>query len=339
MPRSPFPSLPASASFPRRIVPASVLVLFVCCLLRPASAQFAGPSPIPSASANLPVHLTTDPAILYPGEREIELGPGDQIAVHIFDTTDYSPSVRVSLDGSVQLPLIGVIHVAGLTMHQSENAIARRLIDAGMYRNPQVSVQLIDSPNQIVTVTGEIHAVVPIVGGNRRLFDVIATAGGFTAFTSHLITINRPGQAEPIQVDLGPDPSRSAQSNIPIYARDTIVISRVGAVYVLGAFRTQGAVPVQQSSPLTLLQAVSLANGAGYEGKYSDLRLIRTVGLERKVIHVDLQKIFDGKAPDPILQAEDIVYLPTSAFKAAIKSGGIGTLLGVISLLVATTAN
>jgi len=35
-----------------------------------------------------------------------------------------------------------------------------------------------------------------------------------------------------------------------------------------------------------------------------------------------------------VLQAEDIVFLPTSPMKAAIKSGGLSTLLGIASVLV-----
>jgi polysaccharide export outer membrane protein len=42
----------------------------------------------------------------------------------------------------------------------------------------------------------------------------------------------------------------------------------------------------------------------------------------------------NGKAPDPVLQAEDIVFLPSSTWKAAIKSGGIATVLGIASFLV-----
>ena len=306
------------------------LSLFPCASAR---AQFSGPSPLPSPLRNVGMEPTTDPAILYPGQREIELGPGDQIAVHLFDAVDYTPTIRVSIDGSVQLPLIGVLHVSGLTVHQTEDAIASRLIQAGMYRNPQVTVQLLESPNQIITVIGEVHAVVQALGGNKRLYDVLAAAGGLPSTASHLITINRPGQAQPIVVDLGPDPARSNFGDVPVFARDTIVVPRVGVVYLLGAFKTQGAIPIQPYSPLTLMQAAALGSGTGFEGKSNDLRIVRTVGLERKVIRVDIDKVFKGKEPDPVLQADDIVFLPSSAMKAAIKSGGIGTALGIISVL------
>jgi polysaccharide biosynthesis/export protein len=301
-------------------------------------AQFTGPSLGSSASVNLPMKPTTDPAILYPGPREIHLEHGDLLTIHLYGPSDYTPSARVSLDGSIQIPLIGLVHVAGLSLHEAQDLIAERLTAAGMYRDPQVSIQVVESPNQVVTITGELHGVVPILGGQKRLFDVMAAAGGLSVTSSHTITINRPGVPEPIIVDLGTNPAMSAYSNVPIFAGDTIVVARVGVIYLLGAFRTQGPIPLQQNSPLTLMQAAAIGGGPGFEGKLNDLRIIRTVGLERKVVTVDLKRIFNGRDPDPVLQTDDIIFLPTSAMKAAIKGGGIPTTLGIATTLLYATA-
>ncbi len=308
-------------------------LLMLCLVGGSAEAQFSGPALRISSPVNVPVTPTTDPAILYPAGRDIHLGQGDLLTIHLYGAPDYAPPVRVSLDGSIQLPLIGVVRVEDLTIHQAENLIAERLKDAGMYRNPQVTIQLTESPNQNVTVTGELHGVVP-VPGERRLFDVLAAAGGLPPTASHTVTISRPGVAQPIVVDLGTDPMLSKQANVPVFARDTVIVSRVGAVYLLGAFRTQGAIPIQQNSPLTLLQVAAIGGGPGFEGKYNDLRIIRAAGLDRKVVHVDIKKVINGKEPDPVLEADDIVFLPTDPMKAAIKSGGISTLMGIASILI-----
>ena len=113
-----------------------------------------------------------------------------------------------------------------------------------------------------------------------------------------------------------------------------IVVPRVGVVYILGRFKTQGAIPLQQNSPMTLMKVTALAGGQLYPGKPDELRIIRTTGLTRQVVRVDLKKVINGQAPDPVLQAEDIVFLPTSLWKAAISSGGITTLLGIVSVLI-----
>lgn len=307
--------------------------LLLCLMGSSAEAQFSGPALGASSPVNVPVTPTIDQAILYPSARDIHLGEGDLLAIHLYGAPDYAPPVRVSLDGSIQLPLIGFVRVQDLTIHQAENLIAERLKNAGMYRDPQVTIQLTESPNQSVTVTGEIHGVVP-VPGEKRLFDVLAAVGGLPPTASHTVTINRPGVAQPIVVDLGTNPMLSKQANVPVFAKDTVIISRVGAVYLLGAFRIQGAVPIQQNSPLTLMQVAAIGGGPGFEGKYNDLRIIRSAGLERKVVQVDIKKVINGKEPDPVLEADDIIFLPTDPMKAAIKSGGISTLMGIASILI-----
>jgi polysaccharide export outer membrane protein len=298
-----------------------------------ANAQFSGPAVGVSEQVNPNITPTTDPAILYPASRDIILQQGDLIAVHIYGMVDYNPSARVSLDGTIQLPLIGRLYVQGLTVHQAERVIADRLKNAGMYRDPQVTVQFTEAPNQVVTITGEVHGVIP-VEGKRRLFDVLSAAGGLPPTASHVITIDRPGISQPIVIDLGTDPAKSSSANIPVFPGDTVIVPRVGVVYLLGAFKNQGAIPLQQNSPLTLMQVAALGGGVGFQGKLSDLRIIRTEGLNRKVVNIDIKKVMNGKAPDPVLQPDDIVLLPTSAMKAAIKSGGVATLIGIGSLVL-----
>ncbi|HEX3373718.1 MAG TPA: polysaccharide biosynthesis/export family protein [Edaphobacter sp.] len=324
-------------------------MLVVMGLSSRAMAQFSGPALGISTPINPPYKITTDPAILFPANRDVYLWHDDLITIHIFGSLEYAPTVRVGLDGTIQLPLIGSVQVEGLTLHQAQTLIAQKLISAGMYRDPQVTIQITESPNQTATVIGELHGVVAIIG-ERRLYDVLAAvgSGGFTSTAttvvlgggglpttaSHIITINRPGVEEPITVDLGTNPEKSAEANIPIFPRDTIIVPRVGVIYLLGAFKNQGAVPLTQNSPMTLMKVAALTGGSGFEGKQSDLRIIRSVGTSRQVIRVDLSKVVKGQAPDPVLEAEDIVFLPTNAMKAAIKSGGIGTLLSIVSVLL-----
>ena len=315
-----------------RLLLLSFLAILLLVSCSASVAQFSGPGPTIQTPSTATV--TTDRALLFPAARDPILAVGDLIQIRVFEQPDYTPEVRVGADGSVLLPLIGTVNLSGKTVSQAERIIEQHLVDAQIYRSPQVTVQLVEGPNQISTVVGEVHAVVPIVG-SRRLLDVLATAGGLPPTASHVITISRPGVAEPIIVDLGTDPLRSGLANIPIFAGDTIIISRIGVVYMLGAFKNPTTIPLTQYSPLTLMEATALSGGLAFQGKYDDVRLIRTVGDHRTVVKLDIQRILHGKAPDPILQANDIVFLPDSAIKAAMSNGSLGTLLGIVSLLLA----
>jgi polysaccharide export outer membrane protein len=323
-----------------------VLGLAACCCLGTASGQAVGaagtqtntpaagtPSGETPAQTALPSATPLgSQAMLYPGE-DFQLAPGDLISVRVF-LADYQATVRLDLDGNVQLPFIGSMNLSGMTVRAAQAAIADRLRTGGFYRNPEITVQVLDTVNGSVTITGEVRAIVP-VATERSLKDVLLTAGGLPANASHTVKIVRPRMPEPIVVDLGTDLASSTTANIPIHPHDIIQITRASVVYVLGAFRNQGAVPLDQSSPLTLLQLAALSGGINYEGQFNDLRLIRTFGKDRKVVDVDIKKVRDGKADDPVLQANDIVFLPTNAMKAALKNLGSGGVLGIISILLA----
>jgi polysaccharide biosynthesis/export protein len=275
-------------------------------------------------------------SMLYPGE-DFKLSQGDLIAVRVFMQPEYEATVRVSSEGTVQLPFIGSVPVMGMTVRAAQALIADRLRTGLFYKDPEVTIQVLNTVNGSVRVTGEVRAEV-LVANEMSLRDVLLSAGGLPATASHTVKIVRPGVAEPIVVDLGPDLAASASANIPVHPHDTIQISRASVVYVLGAFAHQGSVPLDQASPLTLLQLAALSGGINFEGRFNDLRLIRTVGTERKVVEVDIKKVRDGKAPDPVLQANDIVFLPTDSMKAVLKSLGPSGVLGVVSVLIAARA-
>jgi polysaccharide export outer membrane protein len=326
-----------TSSLDRALSALTLLPFALLMFVAPAAAQFNGPASLTSsAEINRPASLTTDSAILYPAAHDVLLSTGDLLSIRVFGQPDYIPIVRVGTDGNALLPEIGILHLSGLTITAAEQLIAVKLVDAGIYVHPQVTLQITEGPNAVATVIGETHGVVPIVG-TRRLLDVLTTVGGLPPTASHVITIHRPGQDAPIVVDLGSDPLRSELANIPIFAGDTIVVSRIGVVYMIGAFKSAGIIPLTPYAPLTLMQATALSGGLAFEGKYDDLRVIRTIGGQRTVVKLDIKRVLYGRAPDPILQPNDIVFLPSSALKASIGNGSVGTLLGIASLLISVT--
>jgi polysaccharide export outer membrane protein len=334
------PVPPASSTF--RLLCSAVFALL---LVLPSHAQQSTPSSV-SADASTPAPAAsstqmTGQAMLYPGE-DFQLSPGDLISVRVFLQPDYQATVRVDSDGNVKLPFIGSVNLKSLSVRDAQALIAGRLQSQGFYQNPEVIIQVMDTVNGSVLITGEMHQIVP-VSTERSLKDVLLTAGGLPANASHTVKIVRAGLADPIVIELGTDLASSKAANIAVRPHDIIQISRASVVYVIGAFAHQGAVPLDQASPLTLLQLAALSGGIGFEGRFDDLRLIRTVESDqgvftRKVIEVDIKKVRNGQASDPVLQANDIVFLPTNAMKAIIKSIGSGGIVGIASLIISARA-
>ncbi len=291
-------------------------------------AQFNGPADTARDTVNAPHALTTDPAILYPSARPALLQTGDSLRVTIYGVADYIAQDRVSADGKISLPLLDPVSVEGLTIAEAQLLLNQHFQVAGMFVHPQARIEILESPKSIISVVGEVHGSVPAPAGSRRLFDVLSITG-LPPTASHLISIDRPGLLESVNVDLGTDPEKSKYANIPVFVGDTIVTSNVGRYYLLGAFRQQGAFPLTSTAPLTLVQMVAAGGGRLYEAKLEQVHIIRTVGTQRTVVTVDLKAALKGQAPDPVIQSDDIIVAPTNQLKSAIRNGGFTTIFGI----------
>jgi polysaccharide export outer membrane protein len=316
---------------------ATSLALLLCSLSSTAlHAQFSGPRTLTNPVNNFPEPApTTDRSILYPPVHDAILVSGDLLSIKVFLQPEASNSVRVGADGDIFIPLLGDIHVAGLTVRQSERLLTEKYVSGGIYLDPQVTVDPVEQPSANVTLIGELHTVIPLPAGSLRLLDIISKAGGFPSSASHSITIHRPGVDQPIIVDLGVDPLNSQLADIPIFAGDTIVLSRIGSVYMMGSFKSPGMLSLTAYQPLTLLEATAASGGIGLDAANGDLRIIRTIGDHRTVIKLNVHDVVYGKAPDPYLMPNDIVFLPSNPFKAAFFNGTLGTVLGLVGFAIA----
>lgn len=296
-----------------------------------AQAQYNAP-PVQSSRQPAPApQITTDQALLHPQVPEFRIVANDVLTITVFGQGTLGDHIRVDSDGNVALPFLGNVHLAGLSLTEAQLMLAQKLVQAGIYTAPEVTITPVEGPNVAATLVGEARATIPVYG-SKGLLEVLNAAGGLPATASHIVTINRPGLAAPIVVDLGTDPATSLNANIPILPGDVVVTGKVGVAYAIGAFKTQTVIQLNGNSPLTLMQATAYCGGPTFDAKYSDLRLVRTINGQRTVVKMDIEKVLLGKAPDPILEPNDILYLPTSAWKASITNGTSGMAFGLLSL-------
>ncbi len=323
----------------KRLTHASILcfLLLLSSGARALLAQFTGTTPLSAPGLNVRRQLTTDAAILYPPNREMHIMAGDLLRVSIYGVTpSYTDAERVSLDGSIRLNLAGVVPVQGLSLKEAEQAISTRFEQEQTFHNAQVSIEVTEAPAHSVTVIGVVRGSVPVVG-NTRLYDVLAKVGGLPPTASTTLSITRPGNVDPIVIDVGNDPAHSAVGDIPIFDGDTITVGSVGLYYVVGAVGKPGVEPLNGSIPTTVVQAVTAAGGTNYAAKLNDTKIVRTVGDKQTVINVQLAKVMRGESEDIPLESNDIVLVPTSAIKNLIRNGSVfsiaATALALVSLL------
>ena len=83
--------------------------------------------------------------------------------------------------GDISLPLVGALHVAGLSPVRVEELIAKKLVDGNFYKNPQVSVMVKEYSTQGLYVLGEVQKPgLYSVLQAHSLLQAISLAGGTT---------------------------------------------------------------------------------------------------------------------------------------------------------------
>jgi polysaccharide export outer membrane protein len=126
------------------------------------------------------------------------LGSGDRIHIGVFGQSDLNGDYVVDGGGSVQLPLIGSVRAAGLTVAELQKQLISKFSD-GYLVNPNVEVDVVNyRPFYII---GEIKAPgqYPYVNG-MSILNAVALAGGFTDRADKSeVYIRRNGSAKEIE--------------------------------------------------------------------------------------------------------------------------------------------
>jgi polysaccharide export outer membrane protein len=303
------------------------------------TAQFMGPAVAsPPAAASAPDAAANSPY------SAIKIVPGDVISIATYGAPELTTTSQASSGGieigtspaalqgvkvdssEIALPYLGSVRLAGLTTAEAGYYLRKALKQGGFLVDPQVSVQLVDSPTRSITVIGEVMKPTPMPAfGNIRLLDAISACGGFTPLASHSITIRRVGVPDPISVELGTDAKAANLSDVPLMPGDTVIVSKVGSVFVLGYVKTPAAIPLANNAPITVLRALAMAGGVNYGAGLSKARIIRTTSDNQRVeIRLDLKKIMFGKQQDVVLASNDILLVPGDAVTAGLSAGGAG---------------
>ncbi len=265
------------------------------------------------------------------GRSVLQVAGGDLLEINVFDIPELSGKFRVSNTGSISLPLIGELAVQDNRTDQVEHTIAQKLEDGGYVRNPQVSVFVAEFATQGVSVLGEVKkpGIYPSFG-SHRLLDYLSMAEGTTPLAGTMVDITRRGSTATQRVALRS--KGEARENPEVLSGDTILVERAGVVYVVGDVARPGGFPMDQDDQLSVLQAVALAQGANRTAALKSAKLIRTTPQGRSEVPINLSAMLGSKASDVPLKDGDIVFIPSSAAKSAMKRGleaGVQAAVGV----------
>jgi len=262
------------------------------------------------------------PVLLPKDFAQIRIEPGDLLSVNVYDTPELSDAYRVDPSGDLSLPLCGKIKVQGLTAPEAARLVEATLKEDQVLVHPQVNVDVQQYGGQYVTVLGEVSTPGRIsVISPTKLSDILAQAGGLTQLAGNRIKIRRGSDDAVTDED---EPYFRSESNretgsVLVRPGDSVIVPRAGIIYVLGAVFHPGGYVMQEDGKLNVAEGLALSGGTLAQAKTNGLRVIRR-NPDGSVLDFSLN--YDGIAKGsqtPLeLQAQDIVYVPMSKFKATL---------------------
>jgi polysaccharide export outer membrane protein len=303
-------------------------ILSVCAGIAAAQTAVLPATNVPTAGTKL-----TAEAVKQAPRESLLIGSGDLLHVTVLREPELEQRVRVRDSGDVTLPLIGQVHLAGLDPGAAQSAIAEKYLADNYLKHPDVAVFVEEYATQRVSVLGQVEKPgTYAISTPRTLVDLLAMAGGLTEIADRHITIEHAvGSHERTEeVFLSNHSDDALMANVTISPGDTILVPKAAIIYVLGDVGRPGGYTMQNESRMTVLQAIAMAAGVNRTADEKQARVIHNVDGKYDEEDLPLRQIEDGEAPDQLLQANDVIYIPFSFTK--------NILMGSSAIMASTTS-
>ena len=267
---------------------------------------------------------STPSAVIDPG-----FAPGDTLSVSLYDFPDIKNDITVTVDsqGFIHLPYAGSVKIADLSPSKAEKAIEDTLVSRGIEKEANVTVKVLTSSTMIVYLTGEVARPVSLpLYAPAPLAYILNQGGGFTGVEGKQISILHRYGSLPTEVAFDSQNMTSQAMNTLVHPGDIVDVLPTAVFYMVGEVARPGIYPITGGLSLgngitglgrvrkmTLLRALALAGGITDIAARSKALLIREkADGTREIIHIDVLKLEKGQIADPLLQKNDIFYVPSS---------------------------
>ncbi len=276
------------------------------------------------------------------------IGSGDLLGIEVFDVPELTRDVRVNESGYVSIPLLPVrVQATGLTTFQFQDKVSELLQVNGLVSHPQVTVSVKEQHSAPITIIGAVNKPTTIQAVRQTtLLEALSEAGGISNDAASTVLITRgaegsgaraanattisnsteAGKEDPppniISIDLNELLNTgNPQYNIPLLGGDVVTVPRSGVVYVVGAVTHPGGfVMGNDRQQMTVLKVLSLSGGLTPTAKGNEAMIVRQNPTgARQEVAVDLKKILTLKAEDVPLRQSDILFIPDSTSKHALR--------------------
>ena len=230
------------------------------------------------------------------------VGVGDILSISVYNNPDLSGDFTVAPDGSIGMPLLGTIPVAGRSEAAIRGDVTQRLVKDFLV-DPQVSVSVKTYQSQYVYVTGAVPRAIRVpVRSGLTLRGALAEAG---AAISPGITVElRRASGEITMLDAAK--LDAADAPLP-KDRDVLTVQQSNFVSIYGEVRRSSRLAL--TPEMTLLQAIAMAEGLTDWANKKKVKILRKAATGTEEVLINLTEVERHKVPDPTLQPEDVIII------------------------------
>ncbi len=244
-----------------------------------------------------------------PARPLLQLGVGDVLNVLVYGRPELTTTTYIADDGSITVPLAGSVPIAGLSPAAAAQEVAAAYRKAQLLRDPQITILLMQSRSQQVSVLGEVRAPGRFpVDSTTSLLDLLAAAGGTTETSADTVFVIRPdaaGNLERHPVSLrGLADGRQSLQFLVLRGGDAVFVPQADQFYIYGEVQAPNMYPLEPE--MTVMQAISRSGGL------TGLATTRRIDVKRRtadgtVVNTKI-KLADRVQPD------DVIYIREGRF-------------------------
>lgn len=237
-----------------------------------------------------------------------QLGPGDFVSLRVYGQPDMDGNVYVGDDGTISVPLLGAVHVGQLSPVEAARRVEAALESRQLLVRPHVTIQLLQSHSQLVSILGEVHAPgrYPLNPGTN-VIELLAQAGGETENGANFVYVLRPAERgmQRFRVSLtGLGDPKDPLSTDALRAGDSVFVPRAQDIYVYGEVKAPGAYRFEPG--MTVIEAIARAGGITERGSARRLMLKRA-GPDGATVTTRVK-------PDDLVEPDDNIRVRESIF-------------------------
>jgi len=268
-----------------------------------------------------------------PAGKEYLVGSKDILNITVWGHEDLNVTVTVSIDGTINFPLLGEVYVNGLTVEDIRKVI-RRLLAKDYIVDPNVDVAVKEFNSKSIFIFGDVEGPGEYkLKGYTTVLDLIPMAGGTRGGLEKTMLITR--KKQDVKVSDGKEEIKEKMAvkivdlqrllvhgdlsqNLHIESGDIIYVYSPETkgpgmyIYILGAVKNPGLFAYRKG--LMVLDAVIMAGGFTDMASPNSTVVVRGKGENKQSIRVKMGDIMKrgDRSKDVVLEPDDFVIVHES---------------------------